>query len=523
MFDKSKPNAIIFSDVTSIVMMNKALGPYKVANALRLHGVETVVISHMHIFSYEEFKDILAQLVNPNTLFVGFNPAFCLDVSTKYIREDGGEAFGEKDLTSLTVYGAQRNAEIVKLIKELSPSCATVVGGPGSAAHNYRVVDYVMVGFAESSIVNLVDHLRDKTTTLRGAYKTVYGPIEVVDMVAEGYDFDNEVMRYLDIDTVLPGETLHMELSRGCIFDCAFCSTPLRKKKKNTYIRTKESIKEEMLSNYEQFGVTRYVFVDQTVNETLEKVRMIYEISKELPFKLEYRANLRIELLIAYPEMIQMLGDSGMRCCFFGIETLNSKSSRVIGKIADEEKIVAVLKRFKDEYPGIVTNAGFIFGLPGDTAETMRYTAEKLINGDLMLDSWEVTPLRIRKIKHDSNVDLEHENSNIDMDYAGFGYAKTGTRVDKNEEIIEWQHGDMTYVEMEKLASHTIASGDKNSRLIFGLTSFHIANLGFDLEYTLHKHINEVAWSEIVSRKKERAALYKKLICDKLNVVLCPI
>ena len=111
------------------------------------------------------------------------------------------------------------------------------------------------------------------------------------------FDIQNFVKVYSNDDYIQPYETLSIEISRGCIFKCKFCQFPLTGRKKGTNIRSENDIRTELIQNYERFGIKKYYFSDDTLNESLDKVQMIYRISKSLPFELEYIAYIRIDLL----------------------------------------------------------------------------------------------------------------------------------------------------------------------------------------------------------------------------------
>ena len=51
-----------------------------------------------------------------------------------------------------------------------------------------------------------------------------------------------------------------------------------------------------------------------------------------LPFKIKFTTYLRLDLLNAHKEQIPMLMEMGLASPFFGIESLNQKSSSSIGK-----------------------------------------------------------------------------------------------------------------------------------------------------------------------------------------------
>ena len=151
---------------------------------------------------------------------------------------------------------------------------------------------------------------------------------------------------------------------------------------------------------------------------------MIYEVSKQLPFKLEWWAYIRLDLLRAHPETIDWLFESGLRSALCGIETLHPKAAKIVGKGGDREGLFSLLKQIKSKYGKKVNLHGtFIFGLPEEPFESMQETAEFLLSDENPLDSWAVQPLNIKPANKNYSNDFL---SDIDRNYSKYGYENLG-------------------------------------------------------------------------------------------------
>jgi hypothetical protein len=127
-------------------------------------------------------------------------------------------------------------------------------------------------------------------------------------------------------------------------------------------------------------------------------------MAQSLPFKLEYFAYIRIDLLRAHPEQYQLLKDGGLASAFFGIETLNHEVGKLIGKGLHPDKTVEELYNFKNKLPHVGTESGFICGLPNDTKESMMKLADRLLHPDFPLDLATMFPLILNKYdNHESH------------------------------------------------------------------------------------------------------------------------
>ena len=516
MFDNTKFNVILMTDYTSPLFMQRGLGVSKIASELRYHGFEVLVINHLHIFTLDEIKEILLKSISNKTLFVGFNTMFYQSIANAQILDDklpwqaGGTKYGPKELGSLLPHGKQYNQEIKEVIKGASPDCMLVLGGPDAQDKNYiSVYDYVIQGYADISIVNLARHLAYGDKLLK-ARKSVFGPIIVDDSKAEDYAFSTTPMVWESNDIILPGETLPIEISRGCIFQCKFCSFPLNGKKQNDYVKHEDVLFSEMLDNYNRFGVTRYLFTDDTFNDSQEKIDMVYRLSKRLPFNLEYWAYVRLDLLAAHPHNIEILFNSGLRSAYFGIETFNEKTGKVIGKGGSRKKLILTTKLIKDRYGDLVSLHGsFIFGLPYESLDSMRQTSEQLISGETGLDSWSIQALNLSPTGR-------AYTSQLDRSYSDFGYTVNG--IDEKKNLLIWENEHTNFYECVELASRELNNGIiAKSKKSTGLEAFYATSLGFDLSYLMNKVAADFDWHSVELKKRERAIEYKNALYKQIG------
>ena len=506
----------MLTDNTDTFSQTKLLGIHKVAYVLRQSGYEVAVINHLSVFTIDEIKHILSELVNPQTVFVGFNTIFY----KKIVANSSSDLFQDPDWGVLLPHGIQYNEEIRQLIRSKNPNTKLVLGGPTAYdLPNYKIFDYVVVGYAEISVVNLANHL-SRGERLEKSHRSVYGPTIVNDAKATSYNFELSHIRYEDHDCVLPNEVLYLEVARGCIFNCTFCAFPLNGKKKFDYIRNKELILQELLDNYNRFKVTKYIFSDDTFNDSVEKCQMIYEISKMLPFQLEYWAFIRLDLLAAHPETIDMLVESGLRSMLCGIETFNQKTAVAIRKGGSREKLIATIAQIKDKWGDLVHVQGsFILGLPYEDMASMNQTIEYLLSDRNRLDSWHVQSLKIRHPKyHDAS--SNGFVSDIDKNFEKYGYRNIGEsqRTDRaNTPIMLWESDYTTFDEVSELADRITAERQRKYSLYY-YSSFEIASLGVPLNQLLHLTPEEIDWYRLDKLKMLRSVQYKKMLFDRLNI-----
>jgi len=522
MFNNKKPNVILITDSTDIISLNILLGPFKVAHVLKEHGIEVAMIHHASALSFKEITTILREIISDQTLLVGINNFYYSSIELIKDHGSNGMTLKEIDPGSFLPHGKNKNIELKKLIKSLNPQTKIVLGGATALDTEYnKDFDYLVLGYAETAILDLVDHL-GSSSPIEKSYKSIYGPIVLTDKVASRYDFSSSHMRYDPDWSILPGSTFHLEVGRGCIFKCAFCAYPFNGKKKTDYIRSKESIQAEMIDNYNRFGVTRYLMGDDTFNDNVDKCRMIYEISQQLPFKLEYWAYLRLDLLTAHPKTIDYLFDSGLKAAFFGIETLNPKTASIIGKGGNRDKMFKTIADIKSKWGDSVSlAAGFIYGLPEEDLDSLQRTTDFLLSDQNKLDQWLVEALNIRPT-------VDYDNSfisDIEKNYEKYGYSKidNNTRpggsdigTDRRRHAIVWKNKHTDYYSVLNI-TEALNARIKSHLKIPGDAALLLSGLGIDSDQLLNKQHDQVPWNQLDQLHLKKVFEYKKLLAKNLN------
>ena len=509
MFDNTKPNVILLTDFSNVISLEKTLGPYRVASQLRLAGFEVAVIHHLSAFSVNEIKHTLSHMISDKTLFIGVSNYFYFNCTDIIVHDDQSlQPFDRMPAGSFLPHGHQYNQEIKDLARSINPNCKFVIGGPDAVDIELnRDFDYVVLGYADISSVNLAQHLLDHNVLLNKFYRSIFGFKVIDDAKAESFEFVTSTMKYEENDAILPGETMLIEIARGCIFSCSFCSYPLNGKKKLDFIRSVDNLYNEMISNYERFGTTRYVLCDDTLNDSVEKCQLMYNLSRRLPFKLEYWAYTRLDLLAAKPDTIDLLWKSGWRATLFGIETLDANAASLIGKGGSREKLINTLKELKIRYGDDINLTGsFIYGLPHESLESLERTTEWLLSADCPLDSFVTSALRIRSpevIKGSGFL------SDLDQNWTKYGYVDLGGRDHRDHPgVIMWQNEHTTFEYLSNWCDQIKEEPHTRTGRIFGRNSFGLASLTGKLE--LNQVLAEIDWYKLDHLKLKQARKYKE-------------
>ena len=485
-----QPNLILLTNTASPIWQ-RSIGAYQVASHCRQNGLTCQVIDFTDYFTEDELYDILSKLIGTETLAIGVSTSFFYNANTK-------KKFISASRTFETVIPDYIRSLLERIKRK--HNIKIIAGGANSyQIKNDTLFDIVMHGYSEQTVVNYLN-------SLKSGKKTIFpkiGTTEYVDGSMDHFNIETLEHRWEHSDCVLEGETLPIEISRGCIFKCKFCSYPLNGKKKFDYLRDPERIKQELIYNYENFKTTNYFFTDDTFNDSTFKLEQLHKVITELPFKIKFVTYLRLDLLYAHPEQIQLLYEMGLGSAFFGIESFNPESSKAIGKGMDPDKIKSFLYELHDvHWKGqIPLTCSFIIGLPGETVEKVLESHEWCKSAPIN-DLW--FPLFIKT--------NSHYKSEFDTNYLEYGY--------KLDENGLWSNDNMDFNTALELSERFNSEGlysDKNPSTWY---LFGLLNYGLSIDELKDTPVHKISKFSMARKHQRLIAEYKKLLNDRLSIFL---
>lgn len=465
---------IIFSDVL-YPGYGKNAGAYRIATELRNAGYSCQVVDFFCHYTPEEIEKIINKFVTSETLWVGFSTTFMLPVAMEEADSEGqyfDKMGGAKitDINSAYPFSSDTMRDIFNSIRSRNPRTKIVVGGArSSAAQSYdgmlrRVkADYYVHGYADVSIVALTKWIEDPTNPEPSFSNSRRSAIDST----RDYDFEHyntSGIRYLQSDIITADEYLPIEIARGCIFKCKFCNFALLGKKRGDYTRTKEVLVNEFIYNYETFGTTNYMFMDETTNDSMEKAEFLLEVTNSLPFKIRWGGYARLELYANNPEMAAVMQATGAVHNFFGIETFNKRSGEVIGKGMHPDKVKSVLANLKQIWHNNVSiTAGIIVGLPYETRATLAELEQYLLSDSCAIDAWVIHPLIL----------VDGMASMFGQDPGKYGY-----HFNRSESRMQWHNSEINFADAVEIATH-IRNVTMSKARINSWSHMRLQNLGY--------------------------------------------
>jgi len=159
-----------------------------------------------------------------------------------------------------------------------------------------------------------------------------------------------------------------LEGSRGCRFDCAFCS---KRTMMGTGMRVKspDQLAEEV-DEVVRLGFRSAYFIDLEWTANRELVESISRHILDRRHKLRWCCQTRADLVD--PPLLKLMRQAGCRLIHFGVETGSpriAKEMRKAIKVERQVEAVAAARR-----AGMETLCFFLFGFPGETDEEMDAT-----------------------------------------------------------------------------------------------------------------------------------------------------
>jgi hypothetical protein len=445
-------DVILFTDTVQFDVKSRGYGAHRLASQIRTNGYTCLVIDFSSLVDWSTYTEILKRAVGANTLAVGYSTTWMpfklgTDIRSSNPGEgDGDDADRLHNDSLVSAFAHDDYKQWIDYVKLLNPKTKTILGGAKIDFYLNAPVDYIVVGIGETETIDLLDSLSGKS-------RRIFNRIIDHDRKAHNtsWDFRDSTTRYTEYDLILPNETLNLEISRGCKFKCAYCSYPLIGQKTSDYLKHPEVIRRELIDNYERWGTTKYFIVDDTFNDSTEKMQMFADISQSLPFELKFWCYLRADIIAAHPEQIQLLKDAGLQETYFGLETFNPKTAKFIGKGMASDKIVDTMYKCKEAWgPRSYIAAGIIIGLPYETQSSIQKAVDFFKREDCPIDLANTFPL---SIIGNHNLVKYMYMSEIDRNYSKYGYYFPNPETN----YYMWKKDDDTdirsYVQAEELSN----------------------------------------------------------------------
>lgn len=274
--------------------------------------------------------------------------------------------------------------KVAKLVHEILPTANIIFGGhhPTALPHSIFVhsfIDAVVIGEGEQTMLELVRAILDggDLSKVRGIVYSHDGNISVTEPREFITDLDTlpypsysdfNLNRYLGIPDI-KGKAASIMTSRGCPYQCVFCSAGSFWKKK-WRARSPNNVLGEIEILYHKYKIKNFSFFDD--NFTVKKERAINICKGILERKLDINWVASSHVSQIDEDLLSWMKKSGCFRIDFGIE---SGSPIVLRNIEKCQTVSQIEHTFRIVHKaGIKPRAYLVVGCPGETKETIDET-----------------------------------------------------------------------------------------------------------------------------------------------------
>lgn len=259
-------------------------------------------------------------------------------------------------------------AELIHIIKKVSPETKIVLGGPEVTYQPFRVnlddADFFIQGEGDLAFYELCRDIFDNNAPEDKIIRMSMPSLDKVKLPYKYYTDDDIKNRYI-----------YVEASRGCPFECEFCLSSMSEK-----VRAFDL--DEVLEEFEilwQRGTRNFKFIDRTFNVNMRIANRILDffLAKEPPYFAHFEV-IPDHFPSSLKEKIKLFPDGAMQL-EIGIQTLNPEIADNISRSLKLDKIKKNIAFLENE-----TNAhihlDLIVGLPGESLESFGRNLDELVS-----------------------------------------------------------------------------------------------------------------------------------------------
>ena len=167
--------------------------------------------------------------------------------------------------------------------------------------------------------------------------------------------------------------------SRGCPFDCNFCSVTKVFGRKFR-MQSAQRVLAEVESALTHFTARNFFFNDDNFTANRPRINELCDLLIERKLDITWMAQVRSDVG-REPELIEKMVKSGLRWVFIGFESINDETLKAYHKSqtkSDVEKAIRTLHHF-----GVRIHGMFMFGEDNDTVENIRTTTQFAIDNEI--------------------------------------------------------------------------------------------------------------------------------------------
>lgn len=279
---------------------------------------------------------------------------------------------------SFVISNARQALETTGKLKILLPECFVVVGGPYPTLMGerllakHREIDAAVVGEGEFTTLELFERLqndqdlygvsglvfRDRNTVKHNPPRSLIEPLDSLPFPAR----EKLPMTAYDENAGV------IFTSRGCPYQCIFCSRPVFGRKWRGH--SPEYVLEEIEQMRKRYGIRRLSFLDDNFTFDLERAERILEgiASKNWKLELYFWNGIRVDHVTT--GLLEKMKRAGCTTLNYGVESVDPDILANIKKGIKLDQVKRAIKLTRKF--GIKANIFLMVGNPGDNPEIVE-------------------------------------------------------------------------------------------------------------------------------------------------------
>lgn len=237
--------------------------------------------------------------------------------------------------------------------------------------------DFVIRGEGEHALVSFIDawengkdfyNVPNLSFKLNGS--VIHNPMQPFVEELDELPFPDFSLFKGKPQTVAGRTIVPVQTSRGCPFDCSFCSVTGMFGKKYRYRSTENIIQE--LKQYNQRN--NYIFIyDDNFTANRKRAKELLHRMIEDKFRFKWSTQVRVDVARDL-ELVGLMKKAGCHTLFIGFESVNPKSLKAMKKqqtVQDMLNATRVLRRHRIHVHGM-----FVYGFDDDDWQTVKETVK---------------------------------------------------------------------------------------------------------------------------------------------------
>jgi radical SAM superfamily enzyme YgiQ (UPF0313 family) len=301
-----------------------------------------------------------------------------VDIFVEEFRKIDFESIASADLVGISTITstAPRAYAMADKIKELG--IPVIMGGPHVtflADEALQHADFVIRGEAEQTLMSFIDawergegYSAIPNLSYRSKGEAVHNTYQPATKDLDQVPYPDFSLLRLPKRGVTGFRTIPVQTSRGCPYDCSFCSVTSMFGRKYRFRST-----ENILAELRQYNDRKNIifFYDDNFAADRRRARELLEAMIREGLQFTWTTQVRADVA-KDPELVALMKRAGCRALFIGFESVNPESLKAMKKKQTVEEITEAIKVFRKNRIGI--HGMFVYGFDEDDWKTVKRT-----------------------------------------------------------------------------------------------------------------------------------------------------